>query len=232
LSRRTDGAETTPDPYSDAVQFATALKKLIGESFPPSVDAILANNAGFTDTEFVRTLGKDAEYMRYHDEEWGVPVRDDQLLFEHLCLEGFQAGLSWITILKRRPGFRTAFADFDIASVAAMTEADTDRLMLDTGIIRNRQKINATIENARITLDLVRNSPGALSELIWSHQPAPGRPRCAAMKDVPGITPESEALSKTLRNRGYRFVGPTTMYALMQSAGLVDDHVVGCHRVT
>ncbi len=177
-------------------------------------------------------VGKDAEYMRYHDEEWGVPVRDDQLLFEHLCLEGFQAGLSWIVILKRRPGFRAAFANFDIASVAAMTEADTERLMLDAGIIRNRQKINATIENARITLGLVADAPGALTNIIWEHQPAPGRARCAVMNDVPDITPESEALSKTLRTLGYRFVGPTTMYALMQSAGLVDDHVVGCHRAS
>ena len=177
-------------------------------------------------------VGKDAEYIRYHDEEWGVPVRDDQLLFEHLCLEGFQAGLSWITILKRRPGFRAAFADFHIATVAAMTEADTERLMLDSGIIRNRQKINATIENARITRDLIADSPGALTDIIWAHQPAPGRARCAVLNDVPDITPESEALSKTLRTLGYRFVGPTTMYALMQSAGLVDDHVVGCHIVT
>jgi DNA-3-methyladenine glycosylase I len=177
-------------------------------------------------------VGKDAEYRRYHDEEWGVPVRDDQLLFEHLCLEGFQAGLSWITILKRRPGFRAAFADFDIATVAAMTQADTERLMHDTGIIRNRQKITATIENARITLGLIADSPGALTDIIWGHQPAPGRARCAVMNDVPDITPESEALSKTLRTLGYRFVGPTTMYALMQSAGLVDDHVVGCHRAT
>ncbi len=179
-----------------------------------------------------RWVGKDTEYKRYHDEEWGVPVRDDKLLFEHLCLEAFQAGLSWITILKRRPGFRAAFGDFDIATVAAMTEADTERLMVDAGIIRNRQKINATIENARITLSLIADSPGALAELIWSHQPAPGRDRCAVINDVPAITPESEALSKTLRKMGYRFVGPTTMYALMQSAGLVDDHVVGCHRAT
>ena len=186
-------------------------------------------------------VGKDAEYMRYHDEEWGVAVRDDQLLFEHLCLEGFQAGLSWITILKRRPGFRAVFANFDIATVAAMNETDVERLMLDTGIIRNRQKINATIENARITLDLIANSPvasgapaasSALTDLIWGHQPVPGRARCAVMNDVPDITAESEALSKTLRALGYRFVGPTTMYALMQSAGLVDDHVVGCHRAT
>jgi DNA-3-methyladenine glycosylase I len=177
-------------------------------------------------------VGKDPEYMRYHDEEWGVPVHDDQLLFEHLCLEGFQAGLSWITILKRRPGFRAAFAGFDIAAVATLTESDVERLMLDGGIIRNRQKINATIDNARITLSLVADTPGALTELIWSHQPAPGRARCAVMNDVPDITPESETLSTTLRTLGYRFVGPTTMYALMQSAGLVDDHVVGCHRAT
>ena len=177
-------------------------------------------------------VGIGTEYGRYHDDEWGVPVRDDQLLFEHLCLEGFQAGLSWITILKRRPGFRSAFANFDIPAVAAMNLADVERLMLDTGIIRNRQKITATIENARITLDLIADFPGAFTELTWSHQPAPGRARCAVLNDVPDITPESEALSKTLRKLGYRFVGPTTMYALMQSAGLVDDHVIGCHRAT
>jgi DNA-3-methyladenine glycosylase I len=174
--------------------------------------------------------GNDPEYRRYHDEEWGVALRGDRALFEKLSLEGFQAGLSWISILRRRPTFRAAFHDFDIERVAAMTERDADRLMQDTGIIRNRAKIEATISNAAIVRDLVSERPGALDELIWSFAPAAGRARPQNFGEVPAITPESTALSKTLRGIGLRFVGPTTMYALMQSAGLVDDHVVGCWR--
>lgn len=180
-------------------------------------------------------VGADAEYERYHDEEWGRPLMGDRPLFEKICLEGFQAGLSWITILKRRPAFRAAFHNFDPVAVAAMTLADVERLMSDATIIRNRAKILATIGNARATLELTVDAPGALSELIWSHSPAhdPGsasRVRPATLDDVPAITPESAALSKALLARGFRFVGPTTMYALMQSAGLVDDHVEGCWR--
>ncbi len=149
-----------------------------------------------------------------------------------MSLEGFQAGLSWITILRRRPGFRAAFAHFDIDTVAAMTPDDVDALMLDTGIIRNRAKIEATISNARVTQQLVANDPGALDRLIWSFAPTADRPRPASLADIPAVTPESTALSKALRAQGYRFVGPTTMYALMQSGGLVDDHVVGCWRAS
>ena len=167
----------------------------------------------------------DAEYRRYHDEEWGRPLRNEQRLFEKLCLEGFQAGLSWITILRRRPAFRAAFAGFDIDAVAAFTEADVERLLTDERIIRHRGKITATIDNARTTLALGES----LTELIWSFAPAPRPAPLSDLAEVPAITPESTALSTALRARGYRFVGPTTMYALMQSSGLVNDHVLGCH---
>jgi DNA-3-methyladenine glycosylase I len=168
----------------------------------------------------------DAEYQRYHDEEWGLPLHDERALFEKLCLEGFQAGLSWITILRRRPAFRAAFAGFDIAAVAAFTDDDVERLLGDERIIRHRGKITATIGNARTTLALGEN----LGELIWSFAPAARPVPLASLADVPAITTESTALSRELRSRGYRFVGPTTMYALMQSSGLVNDHVAGCHR--
>jgi DNA-3-methyladenine glycosylase I len=174
--------------------------------------------------------GTDAEYTRYHDEEWGIPLHGDQPLFEKISLEGFQAGLSWITILRRRDNFRAAFHGFDIARVAALTPAEADGLMLDTGIIRNRAKIEATIGNAAITLGLVRDRPGALDELLWGFAPPPRAAPPASLADIPAVTPESAAMSKTLRALGFRFVGPTTLYALMQSSGMVDDHVAGCFR--
>jgi DNA-3-methyladenine glycosylase I len=166
------------------------------------------------------------EYIAYHDDEWGVPLRDERRLFEKICLEGFQAGLSWITILRRRPGFRAAFDGFDPRVVAEYDESDVERLLGDERIIRHRGKIEATIANARATLEL--DVP--LAELVWSHAPTVKRPRPTALLEIPAVTPESTALSKALRKRGFRFVGPTTMYALMQSAGLVDDHVEGCWR--
>ncbi|MFM9876448.1 MAG: DNA-3-methyladenine glycosylase I [Rhodoglobus sp.] len=172
-------------------------------------------------------VGNDPEYERYHDAEWGRPLHGDRPLFEKIALEGFQAGLSWITILRRRDAFREAFHGFAIERVAAMEPADIDSLLLDDRIIRNRAKIEATIANARITLKLAE---GELDSVVWSCAPAPGRPRPRSVAEVPAVTAESTALSAALRSRGYRFVGPTTMYALMQSAGLVDDHVVGCHR--
>jgi len=168
----------------------------------------------------------DPEYRRYHDEEWGRPLHGDRALFEKLALEGFQAGLSWITILRKRPRFREAFAGFDPASVAAFDEQDVERLMSDAGIIRNRAKILATIANAALVRDM---ADGELDALIWSFAPAAHR-RPATLAEVPAVTAESTALSTELRRRGFRFVGPTTMYALMQSAGLVDDHVIGCRR--
>jgi DNA-3-methyladenine glycosylase I len=170
------------------------------------------------------------ELRRYHDEEWGVPVHDDRLLFEHICLEGFQAGLSWSTVLNKRPAFRRHFHDFEIARVASIGSRNIERMMSDPAIIRNRAKIEAAISNACVTRDLVIAQPGALNDLIWSFAPSPRRRRLRSRVEVPAVTPEAEALSTELRNRGFRFVGPTTMYALMQSAGLVDDHIAGCHR--
>jgi DNA-3-methyladenine glycosylase I len=161
------------------------------------------------------------EYVAYHDDEWGKPVRDDRALYEKLCLEAFQSGLSWITILRKREGFRAAFADFDPERVAGFGEQDVARLMADTAIVRNRAKIDAAIANARAALDV------DLTELLWSFAPEPrSRPRTRA--DVPATTPESTAMAKALKKRGFRFVGPTTAYALMQACGLVDDHIEGC----
>ena len=171
-------------------------------------------------------VGDDPEYARYHDEEWGVALHGDRALFEKLSLEGFQAGLSWITILRKRPRFREVFAGFDPDAVAAFGPDDVERLMTDAGIIRNRAKIEATISNARIALELTADSPGALDELMWSFAPV-DRPR---PPQLPAVTPESTALSSALRTLGFRFVGPTTMYALMQSAGMVDDHDPQCFR--
>lgn len=166
------------------------------------------------------------DYVAYHDEEWGRPVHGDDELFERLCLEAFQSGLSWITILRRREGFRRAFDGFRIASVADFGETDRERLLADEGIIRNRAKVDATLANAKL---LATWSPGELDDLIWSYAPDPaGRPAPHSVSDVPAVTDESTALAKALKKRGIRFVGPTTAYALMQACGLVDDHVEGC----
>ncbi|WP_158863206.1 DNA-3-methyladenine glycosylase I [Leifsonia sp. AG29] len=171
----------------------------------------------------------DPEYRRYHDEEWGTPQHDPRALYEKLCLEGFQAGLSWITILRRRPAFREVFLGFEPERVAAFTDADVERLLQDARIIRHRGKIEATISNARAVLAL--DEP--LEELMWGFAPGTsGRRRPRAWADVPAVTPESGALSAALRKRGFRFVGPTTMYALMQATGMVDDHLEGCFRAT
>ena len=170
--------------------------------------------------------GHDAEYQRYHDEEWGAPLHGDRPLFEKLSLEGFQAGLSWITILRRRPAFREVFLAFEPERVAAMTEADVQRLLQDERIIRHRGKIEATISNARAMLAL--DVP--LEELMWSFAPEPPDRRPRGWGEIPAVTPESTALSTELRRRGFRFVGPTTMYALMQATGMVDDHMEGCFR--
>jgi DNA-3-methyladenine glycosylase I len=167
---------------------------------------------------------RPAEYVAYHDTEWGRPVHDEIRLFEKLCLEGFQAGLSWLTILRKRKAFRRAFAGFDPSTVAAFGEADVARLLADSGIIRSRAKIEATIANARAVLEL---GDTTLSELVWGHAPAP-RPAPVSMADVPASTPESVALAKQLKRRGFRFVGATTVYAMMQACGLVNDHLAGC----
>ncbi|GIF10994.1 DNA-3-methyladenine glycosylase I [Actinoplanes teichomyceticus] len=168
--------------------------------------------------------GSAPEYSAYHDEEWGKPVRGDDQLFERLTLEAFQSGLSWITILRKRPAFRAAFDGFSIAKVAAYTAADAERLMADPGIVRNRMKVDAALHNAKVAAEL---APGGLTELLWSFAPPP-RPRPADRGGVPAVTPESTAMAKTLKKRGFKFVGPTTAYALMQATGMVDDHVRGC----
>ncbi|WP_431042380.1 DNA-3-methyladenine glycosylase I [Streptomyces sp. P1-3] len=168
-----------------------------------------------------------ADYRTYHDTEWGRPVHGDDALYERMCLEAFQSGLSWLTILRRREGFRAAFAGFEIAKVAAFTDADAARLLADPGIIRNRAKIAAAIGNARVAAEL---APGELDALIWSYAPDAGsRPAPRTSADVPATTPESVALARDLKKRGFRFVGPTTAYALMQACGLVDDHLADCH---
>jgi DNA-3-methyladenine glycosylase I len=168
------------------------------------------------------------EYVRYHDEEWGTPLHGDDALFERLTLEAFQSGLSWLTILRKRPAFRAAFADFRIPSVAAFTADDEARLLADAGIVRNRAKVAAAITNARAALEL----PEGLDALLWSFAPTAPRRRPATMADVPALSPESTAMAKELKRRGFAFVGPTTAYALMQATGMVDDHVATCFRAT
>ena len=170
-------------------------------------------------------------YERYHDEEWGVPVRDEQGLFERISLEAFQSGLSWITILRKREAFRKAFAGFDPEAVARFGEADVERLLADAGIVRNRAKIEATIANARATLAL-RRAGTPLHELVWSFAPPPRAERATSADELPAQTPESKALAKALKAAGFRFVGPTTAYAAMQACGLVDDHLAGCLRAS
>jgi DNA-3-methyladenine glycosylase I len=170
------------------------------------------------------------EYVAYHDTEWGFPVADDRRLFEKLCLEGFQSGLSWLTILRKRDGFRRAFADFDFARVASYGPKDVERLLGDASIVRHRGKIEAAVNNAGRAVELVEQE-GSLSAYVWRFEPDPGsRPKrltWAALVEM-SQTPESQALAKDLKKRGWRFVGPTTVYAFMQAVGLVNDHVYGC----
>jgi DNA-3-methyladenine glycosylase I len=168
----------------------------------------------------------DPLYERYHDEEWGRPVRDERGLFERLSLEAFQSGLSWVTILRKRDAFRAAFAGFEPDRVASFAAADVARLLADAAIVRNRAKIEATIANARATLEL-RERGTPLNKVLWDARPAPGPPP-GSWADVPATTAETVALARELKRHGFRFVGPTTLYALMQACGLVDDHLAGC----
>ncbi|MEV1146008.1 DNA-3-methyladenine glycosylase I [Micromonospora sp. NPDC049799] len=168
------------------------------------------------------------DYAVYHDTEWGRPLRGDDALYERMTLEAFQSGLSWLTILRKRPAFRLAFDGFHIETVAAYTEADTARLLADAGIVRNRAKIEAAVANARAALEL----PDGLSALLWSFAPPPRPAHPTSFAEVPALTPESTAMAKALKKRGFRFVGPTTAYALMQATGMVDDHLAGCHVVS
>lgn len=178
----------------------------------------LARPAWATSSEILRN---------YYDTEWGMPIRDEQGLFERMSLEGFQSGLSWATILKKRDNFRLAFANFDPEAVAQFTEHDVTRLMQDSSIVRNRLKIEATINNARATLDL--RADGGLAEFIWSFKPE--RTPCPrTMDEIPTQSVESKALAAALKKRGFRFVGPTTMFALMEAVGLIDTHLLGSHR--
>lgn len=163
------------------------------------------------------------DYLPYHDEEWGRPVRTDAGIFERLSLEAFQSGLSWLTILRKRENFRAAFAGFDAAAVAAFGEADVARLMADAGIVRNRSKINAVISNARAVLRL----PDSLSALVWKYAAEPG-PAPQTLADVPATTPGSKALSTELKRHGFTFTGPVTAYATMQACGIVNDHLAAC----
>jgi len=170
--------------------------------------------------------GDDPLYVAYHDDEWARPVHDDQRLFEKICLEGFQSGLSWLTILRKRDNFRRAFADFMPSAVAKFGEPDIARLVADAGIIRHRGKIESVINNARRYADLVAEC-GSLSSFVWGFAPGDAKtPRTKSQ--IPASTPESTALSRELKRRGWSFVGPTTMYAFMQSVGVVNDHLVGC----
>jgi DNA-3-methyladenine glycosylase I len=167
-----------------------------------------------------------ADYVAYHDDEWGRPLHGEAALFERMSLEAFQSGLSWLIILRKRPAFRAAFADFDVDAVAAFADPDVTRLLADAGIVRNRAKIAATIANARQVRAAV---PEGLDELLWSFAPS-AHARPSTLADVPAVSPESTAMAKELKRRGFRFVGPTTAYALMQATGMVDDHVATCWR--
>jgi DNA-3-methyladenine glycosylase I len=174
--------------------------------------------------------GSDPLYLRYHDREWGFPVRDDQRLFEKICLEGFQSGLSWLTILKKRENFRKAFKGFDFQAVSRFRERDVERLLKDAGIVRHRGKIESTVSNAR-QAKVLEKEAGSLAAFFWGFEPGPAtRPKrmnWATLKTL-ARTPESTALSKELKQRGWTFVGPTTAYAFMQAMGLVNDHLEGC----
>lgn len=165
------------------------------------------------------------DYRIYHDTEWGKPLRGDDALFERVSLEAFQSGLSWLTILRKRESFRAAFSKFHIKTVAQFGDGDIERLLGDAGIVRNRSKIEATIANARAALDL----PNGLDELLWSFAPGPRANRPRSFAEVPPVSPESTAMAKALKKAKFRFVGPTTAYALMQATGMVDDHIDGCH---
>jgi len=167
------------------------------------------------------------DYLDYHDAEWGCPIRGDREIFERLSLEAFQSGLSWLTILRKRENFRKAFARFEISAVAGFGPADEERLLADAGIVRNKAKISAVINNARAVLEL----PVGLSDLVWSYAEKPGdRPAPQSVEELPGLTPASKALSKELKKHGFAFTGPTTAYATMQACGIVNDHLAGCFR--
>ena len=188
------------------------------------VDGVVVGDDGLARPAWASS---DALLRNYYDTEWGLPVTDERGLYERICLEGFQAGLSWATILRKRPAFRAAFADFEPDAVALFTEADVERLLQDTGIVRNRLKIQAAVANAKATVSL--RSEGGLVDFVWQFQPA-ATPRPTVHAEIPTQSVESVALSKALRKKGFSFVGPTTMFALMEAIGMVDTHLFGSHR--
>ena len=192
----------------------------------PVTDAVTDVVIGSDGMARCRWGASTPDYAAYHDGEWGRPVRDDNGMFERVTLEAFQSGLSWITILRKRPAFRAAFAGFRIEAVAGFGEDDVERLMADAGIVRNRAKVTAAVRNARAAQEL----PEGLSALLWSFAPTAPRPRPQTLADVPATSPESVAMARELKRRGFAFVGPTTAYALMQATGMVDDHVATCFR--
>ena len=191
---------------------------------PPADPGLVVGDDGLARPVWAAT---DPLMRDYYDTEWGMPVRDERGVFERLSLEAFQSGLSWATILRKRPAFREAFAGFDPERVASYDDSDVERLMADVGIVRNRAKINATITNARATLAL--REEGGLADFIWSHKPA-DTPRPRTMAEVPTVSEESKKLAKSLRGKGFAFVGPTTMHALMEAIGIIDTHLLGSHR--
>jgi DNA-3-methyladenine glycosylase I len=190
-------------------------------------DALLTGTDGVTRCWWP---GEDPLYVAYHDDDWGRRVTDERELFEKLLLDGAQAGLAWITILRKREGYRRAFEGFEPERIAAYGDADVARLLADAGIVRNRAKVAAFIGNARALLAL-HDAGETLSDLVWAHAPKRHR-RPRRMADIPAVSPEAEALSKALRARGFKFVGPTIVYAFMQATGVVDDHIAGCFRAT
>jgi DNA-3-methyladenine glycosylase I len=212
-------------PAARPVSDAASERQLADTAARYSVSRPMSGLAKGSDGRLRCAWGASTEdYERYHDEEWGRPVRDDRGLYERMVLEGFQSGLSWLTILRKRDNFRAAFANFEIDRVASFGEEDVKRLLADAGIVRHRGKIEAAIANARAAAGL--DVP--LGELIWSHAPPSRRRAPRSLDELPSNTPESTALSKDLKGRGFRFVGPTTAYALMQACGLVNDHLAGC----
>lgn len=190
--------------------------------------AVLGTTSGDDGVERCPWCVSTPDYVAYHDDEWGRPVVDDVRLYEKICLEGFQSGLSWLTILRKRQGFRAAFAGFDPMAVSRFDDRDVERLLGDASIVRHRGKIEAAINNASAVLR-TQDTHGSLASFVWSFEPGRTRPAPSRLGDVQPTSPESTAMSKAMRKLGFRFVGPTTMYAAMQSLGLVNDHLAGCH---
>ena len=210
-----------PDPTRDGAQTGT-----VPTAPGPAGDHGAAVRSGPDDRMRCLWAASTPEYLVYHDTEWGRPLHGADALYERLCLEAFQSGLSWLTILRKRPAFRRAFDGFAIDRVAAFGDADVARLLGDASIVRNRAKIEASIHNARVAADL----DVGLDDLLWSFAPRPPRTRPVTMADLPAVTDESRTMARELKRLGFKFIGPTTAYALMQATGMVDDHVVDCWR--